>query len=212
MTSFDERKRGFEADFARDQDLSFRVTARRNRLLGLWAAERLGLAAGAAAEDYAKTVIAADFKEPGDDDVIEKVRGDLVAGGVKTAVAAQPLQGDHDPLALVVKLYGLRRLLNPLLFAPADAVEVDQPVLVEVATLRPRGVVPALLEDREYCVMDTRLDQEIVSALDLALRFGGVGRDLLVHPPSRRIHLRPKLGDGACDHVFARRCFGHRCC
>jgi hypothetical protein len=87
MSGFDERKRGFEADFARDQDSSFRVTARRNRLLGLWAAERLGLAAGAAAEDYAKTVIAADFKEPGDDDVIEKVRGDLVAGGIKTSAA-----------------------------------------------------------------------------------------------------------------------------
>jgi hypothetical protein len=87
MTSFDERKRGFEADFARDQDLSFRVTARRNRLLGLWAAERLGLAAGAAAEDYAKTVVAADFEAPGDDDIVEKVRGDLVANGIETTVA-----------------------------------------------------------------------------------------------------------------------------
>jgi hypothetical protein len=83
MTNFDERKRGFEADFARDQDLTFRITARRNRLLGLWAAERLGIAAGAAAEDYAKTVIAADFEKPGDDDVIAKVHGDLVARGIE---------------------------------------------------------------------------------------------------------------------------------
>jgi hypothetical protein len=87
MSGFDERKRGFEADFARDQDLSFRVTARRNRLLGLWAAERLGLAAGAAAEDYAKTVVAADFKAPGDDDVVEKVRCDLIAKGTKISAA-----------------------------------------------------------------------------------------------------------------------------
>ncbi|MDB5410726.1 MAG: hypothetical protein JWL84_5638 [Rhodospirillales bacterium] len=87
MTNFDERKRGFEADFARDQDLSFRVTARRNRLLGLWAAERLGIAAGAAAEDYAKTVVAADFEAPGDDDVVEKVRGDLVAKGIEISAA-----------------------------------------------------------------------------------------------------------------------------
>ena len=87
MTGFDERKRGFEAGFARDQDLSFRVTARRNRLLGQWAAERLGRAAGAAAEDYAKTVVAADFEAPGDDDIVEKVRGDLVAKGIETTVA-----------------------------------------------------------------------------------------------------------------------------
>jgi hypothetical protein len=87
MTNFDERKRGFEADFARDQELSFRVTARRNRLLGLWAAERLGLAAGTAAEDYAKTVVAADFDAPGDDDIVEMVRGDLVAKGIETTVA-----------------------------------------------------------------------------------------------------------------------------
>jgi hypothetical protein len=87
MTNFDERKRGFEADFARDQDLSFRVTARRNRLLGLWAAERLGIAAGATAEDYAKTVVAADFEAPGDDDVLEKVRGDLVAKGIEISAA-----------------------------------------------------------------------------------------------------------------------------
>jgi hypothetical protein len=82
MTSFDERQKGFEAEFKRGQELSFHISARRNKLLGLWAAERLGLPAGEAAEAYAKTVVAADFKAPGEDDVVEKVRGDLAAKGV----------------------------------------------------------------------------------------------------------------------------------
>ena len=81
MNSFEERQKGFEAQFMRDQELSFRVVARRNRLLGLWAARRLGLAAGAAAEAYAQTVVAADFQAPGDDDVIEKLRDDFAANG-----------------------------------------------------------------------------------------------------------------------------------
>jgi hypothetical protein len=79
MKSFDDRQKGFEAEFARGQELTFRITARRNRLLGLWVAERLALPAGEPAEAYAKTVVAADFQMPGDDDVVEKVRGDLTA-------------------------------------------------------------------------------------------------------------------------------------
>jgi hypothetical protein len=82
MTGFDDRQKGYEAEFKRDQDLTFRITARRNKLLGLWAAERLGLPAGEAAEDYAKTVVLADFEVPGDADVVEKVRGDLLAKGI----------------------------------------------------------------------------------------------------------------------------------
>jgi hypothetical protein len=82
MKSFDERQRAFEAEFKRDQELSFRIAARRNRLLGYWAAERLGLPAGEAAEAYARTVIAADFQAPGDGDVVEKVRVDLAAKGI----------------------------------------------------------------------------------------------------------------------------------
>jgi hypothetical protein len=62
-----------EAAFQREQELAFRITARRNRLFGLWAAEQLGLSAGEAAEGYAKTVVAADFEAPGDDDVVGKV-------------------------------------------------------------------------------------------------------------------------------------------
>jgi hypothetical protein len=79
MRGFDERQKGFEAEFARHQDVAFRIIARRNRLFGLWAADRLGVPAGDAAEAYARTVVAADFQAPGDDDVIEKVRTDLAA-------------------------------------------------------------------------------------------------------------------------------------
>jgi hypothetical protein len=82
MKSFEDRQKGFEAAFQRDQELTFRIGARRNRLFGLWAATRLGLTVGEAAEAYAKTVVAADFEEPGDDDVIRKVGGDLTEKGV----------------------------------------------------------------------------------------------------------------------------------
>lgn len=82
MATFDGRRKAFEAEFERDQELLFRIIARRNRLLGLWAAERLGLAAGEPAEAYAKTVVAADFEAPGDADVVAKLLGDLAAGGV----------------------------------------------------------------------------------------------------------------------------------
>jgi hypothetical protein len=77
MKSFQDRQKGFEAEFQREQELAFRITARRNRLFGLWAAERMGLFAGETAEAYAKTVVAADFEAPGDDDVVSKVRSDL---------------------------------------------------------------------------------------------------------------------------------------
>lgn len=80
MTAFDDRKNAFEKKFAHDEDLRFKATARRNKLLGLWAAERLGKS-GADAEAYAKTVVLADFEEAGDADVIRKVRQDLEAAG-----------------------------------------------------------------------------------------------------------------------------------
>lgn len=81
MSSFDKREEGFEKKFAHDQELRFKATARRNKLLGLWAAEKLGKS-GADAEAYAKTVIAADFEESGDEDVFRKVQGDFTAAGV----------------------------------------------------------------------------------------------------------------------------------
>jgi hypothetical protein len=87
MTTFDEREKGFEAKFKLDQDTKFKITARRNKLLGLWAAGELGIA-GAAADAYAREVVAADFEAPGDDDVIAKVAKDLAAKG-KAIDAAQ---------------------------------------------------------------------------------------------------------------------------
>lgn len=84
MGTFDEREKGFEAKFAHDADLEFRVTARRNKLLGLWAAAKLGLTE-AESEAYAKAVVQADFEETGDEDVIRKLIGDLLKGGVETS-------------------------------------------------------------------------------------------------------------------------------
>jgi hypothetical protein len=86
MTTFDKREEGFEQKFAHDEELRFKATARRNKLLGLWAAEKLGLT-GTAAEAYAKEVVAADFEEPGDHDVFRKVRRDFDAKRVTAAVA-----------------------------------------------------------------------------------------------------------------------------
>jgi hypothetical protein len=81
MATFEDREKGFEQKFRHDQELQFKVTARRNRLLGLWAAERMGLT-GDAADAYAKEVVAADFEKPGDDDVVQKVAGDLKAKNI----------------------------------------------------------------------------------------------------------------------------------
>ncbi len=82
MTSFDDREKAFEKKFAMDQDLQFKTEARRNKLFGLWAAQKLGLS-GAEADAYARTVVAADFEEAGDDDVLRKVRGDLATKSIK---------------------------------------------------------------------------------------------------------------------------------
>ena len=82
MTTFDKREEGFEKQFAHDEELRFKATARRNRLLGHWAAAKLGLS-GDEADDYAKEVVVADFEEAGDEDVFRKVRKDFDAKGVK---------------------------------------------------------------------------------------------------------------------------------
>lgn len=87
MNSFKDREKGFEAEFKRNQELQFRVTARRNKLFGLWAAEKLGVAAGDATEAYARAVVDADFEKPGDSDVIEKVQNDLSAKGISLTEA-----------------------------------------------------------------------------------------------------------------------------
>ena len=87
MTTFDKREEGFEKKFALDEEQKFKAMARRNRLLGTWAAEKLGLT-GDEANAYAKEVVMADFEEAGDDDVFRKIRKDFDAKGVA--------QSDHQ--------------------------------------------------------------------------------------------------------------------
>ena len=104
MSTFDKREDAFEAKFARDEELRFKAEARRNKLLGLWAAEKLGKT-GDAASAYAKEVVAADFEEAGDDDVFRKVRSDFDAAGVD--------QSDHQ----------IRRTMNELLAQAVTEIE-----------------------------------------------------------------------------------------
>jgi hypothetical protein len=101
MTTFDKREEGFEKQFAHDEELRFKANARRNKLLGLWAAEKLGKT-GADADAYAKDVVMADFEEAGDNDVFRKVRKDFDAKGV--------VQSDHQ----------IRRTMDELM---AQAIE-----------------------------------------------------------------------------------------
>ncbi len=82
MTTFDDRERAFESQYARDQEMQFKIVARRNRLLGQWAAKKMGLTE-AEADAYARDVIRADFEEAGDEDVIRKLLGDLISAGVE---------------------------------------------------------------------------------------------------------------------------------
>ncbi len=87
MSTFDKREDGFEKKFAHDEELRFKASARRDKLLGLWAAEKLGKS-GADADAYAKAVIIADLEEAGDEDVFRKIRKDFDAAGV--------VQSDHQ--------------------------------------------------------------------------------------------------------------------
>jgi hypothetical protein len=94
-SSFDKRQEGFEKKFALDEEQKFKAEARRNKLLGLWVAEKLGIT-GDAANAYAKEVVAADFEEAGDTDVVRKVMGDLSAKGV--VLTEQQLRVQMDTL------------------------------------------------------------------------------------------------------------------
>jgi hypothetical protein len=107
MTTFDDRRNAFEKKFAHDEDLRFKAMARRNKLFGLWAAERLGQS-GTEADAYAKSVVMADFEEAGDDDVLRKVRGDLDAAGKSVS--------DAD----------LRRTMEELLVRAAEEIQAGR--------------------------------------------------------------------------------------
>jgi len=88
MATFDDRENAFEAKFARDNDMQFRAEARRNKLVGLWAADLMGKS-GEAAIEYAMEVIAADFQEVGDEDVVRKVVADLAGKASADEVRAK---------------------------------------------------------------------------------------------------------------------------
>jgi hypothetical protein len=100
MNSFDDRERGYEAKFAHDQEIEFRILARRNHLLGVWAGDLLGLKGGELAL-YAGTVMSADLAEPGDDDVLQKVARDLHSRSLSVS--------DHEIRAKMDQLLGVAR-------------------------------------------------------------------------------------------------------
>jgi hypothetical protein len=97
MTTFDKREEGFEKQFAHDEELKFKATSRRNKLLGLWAAAKLGRT-GPEADTYAKEVVMADFEEAGEDDVFRKVRKDFDASGVAAT--------DQEIRTMMIELMG----------------------------------------------------------------------------------------------------------
>lgn len=106
MANMDDRKDAFENKFAHDEAMKFKATARRNKLLGLWAADKLGKT-GEAAEAYAREVVVSDFEEVGDEDVFRKIRGDFDAAGVE--------QSDHQ----------IRRTMTDLLEEAIAQVKQD---------------------------------------------------------------------------------------
>ena len=157
MTTFDDRERAFETKFAHDEELRFRVIARRNRLLGAWAARLMGLSE-AEADAYAKDVIRADFEEAGEEDVIRKLLGDLTAAGVDT---------DETKIreALAHKEAEARR---------ADH-GADQPVMAMAADEIERLIRDAI-PDAEVTITDLAGDGDHYAARVVSATFAGMNR------------------------------------
>ncbi|MCG8560615.1 MAG: DUF1476 domain-containing protein [Hyphomicrobiales bacterium] len=107
MKSFDEREKAYEKKFAHDEELKFKATARRNKLLGRWTAEKMGLE-GEEAETYAKDVVLADLEEPGEEDVFRKIRKDLDEKGVDAS--------DHQ----------IRRTMDELMVTAVEQIEAEK--------------------------------------------------------------------------------------
>lgn len=107
MTSFDEREKAYERKFAHDEELKFKATARRNKLLGRWAADLMGMT-GEEVESYAKAVVLSDLEEPGEEDVFRKIRGDFDNAGVD--------QSDHQ----------LRRTMEELMVEAVTQIEQER--------------------------------------------------------------------------------------
>ncbi len=100
MTTFDDRETAFEAKFALDQEQEFKAIARRNKMLGLWAAEKMGLSADSA-DQYAAAVVRADFEQPGEEDVFRKVAGDFKGSGL--TVSEGEIRSKMDELASIAR-------------------------------------------------------------------------------------------------------------
>ncbi|MEQ9487691.1 MAG: DUF1476 domain-containing protein [Alphaproteobacteria bacterium] len=100
MSKFDDREKAFESKYGRDQENEFKIVARRNKLLGLWVAEKLGKT-GEAAESYAKEVVTADFEEVGHDDVVRKIMADLNSAGID--LSEHLVRSEMDKLLLVAR-------------------------------------------------------------------------------------------------------------
>jgi hypothetical protein len=100
MTTFDDREKGFESKFALDQEQEFKAIARRNKLLGLWAAEKMGLSAGSA-DQYASAVVKADFEQPGEEDVFRKIAQDFEGSGI--SVSEGEIRRKMDELASIAR-------------------------------------------------------------------------------------------------------------
>jgi hypothetical protein len=107
MSTFDKREEGFERKFAHEEEVRFKARARRNKLLGLWAAQKLGLD-GDAAEAYAKEIVITDFEGPGDDDMFVRIRRDFDAKGVA--------QSDHQ----------IRRTMDELMAKTVEDVKAGR--------------------------------------------------------------------------------------
>ena len=100
MTTFNDREKGFETKFALDQEQEFKAMARRNKLLGLWAAEKMGLNADSA-DQYAAAVVRADFEQPGEEDVFRKVAGDFEGSGLE--IRESEIRRKMDELASIAR-------------------------------------------------------------------------------------------------------------
>lgn len=100
MTTFDDRESAFESKYALDQEQEFKATARRNKLLGLWASEKMGLST-LSADQYAAAVVRADFEQPGDEDVFRKVAGDFKGAGL--TVSDSELRSKMDELESIAR-------------------------------------------------------------------------------------------------------------
>lgn len=100
MTTFDDREKGFESKYALDQEQEFKAVARRNKLLGLWAAEKMGLGADSA-EEYGRAIVKADFEQPGEEDVYRKITQDLEGAGL--TVSEGEIRRKMDELSSVAR-------------------------------------------------------------------------------------------------------------